>query len=135
MFMAEKLGTTETQRNSSYLESPPLYTFFMLVKTTPRWLQAPESVRTAFMKDEVMPLLKRWPDVTLRYYDAEFFTTRCSDVMVWETKNLVAYQALVEKLRDTFFWDTYFEIVEIIPAMEVASASLDNAPAVDQATS
>jgi Darcynin, domain of unknown function len=133
--MAEKLGTTETQHSSSNTESPASYTFFMLIKTTTRWLQAPESERVAFMKAEVMPLLKRWPNVTLRYYDAEFFTTRCTDVMVWETENLLAYQALIEKLRDTLFWDTYFEIVEIIPAVEVAYANLGDAPVVGLATS
>ncbi len=101
----------------------PTYTIFMLIKTTPRWLQMPIPERMAFMHKEVTPLLKRWSDVRLRYYDAEFFTARCTDVAVWETRNLISFQAIIEKLRETLFWDTYFEVVEIIPAIEDAYAN------------
>jgi hypothetical protein len=109
------------------------YTFFMLVKTTARWLQAPAQERMAFLQTDVTPLLKRWPDVSLRYYDSEFFTTRCTDVIVWETENIASYQALIEKLRDTLFWDTYFEVVEIIPAIEDAYADFNEAPLINPA--
>jgi hypothetical protein len=32
------------------------------------------------------------------------------------------YQFLIEELRETRFWGTYFEIVEIVPAIENAYA-------------
>jgi hypothetical protein len=28
--------------------------------------------------------------------------------LIWETEKLVSYQALLEKLPDTLYWDTYF---------------------------
>lgn len=99
------------------------YTFFMLVKTTPRWLQTPVPERVVFLRTDFSPVLQRWPDVRMRYYDAEFFTTRCSDVIVWETENIVSFQAVIEKLRETRFWDTYFEVIDIIPAIEDAYAN------------
>jgi hypothetical protein len=136
--MDEISVTTDPQRAFPAAErSAPAratrYTFFMLVKTTARWLQAPVQERMSFLQTEVTPLLKRWTDVTLRYYDAEFFTTRCTDVIVWETENIASYQAVIEKLRETLFWDTYFEVVEIIPAIEDAYADFYEAPLINPA--
>lgn len=104
-------------------EGGTTYTFFMLVKTTPRWLQTSAKDRMAFLRAEVAPLLKRYSNVSMRYYDAEFFTTRCTDVVVWKTQDIPSFQALIEGLRETLFWDSYFEVVEIIPAIEDAYAS------------
>ena len=54
--------------------------------------------------------------------DAEFYDARVSDVLVWETADQAAYRAIVEGLRETPFWDHYFHIVDIIPAIENAYA-------------
>jgi Darcynin, domain of unknown function len=43
-------------------------------------------------------------------------------VLLWETSDVQDYQSLVEDLRATLFWGTYFEIIEIIPAVENAYA-------------
>lgn len=95
-----------------------VYTFFMLIKTSPQWLQMSIEDRRTFFNRELAPIMRRWSAVKVRYYDAEFFTARCSDLVVLETEDLVAYQAVIEKLRETLFWDTYFQILEIIPARE-----------------
>jgi hypothetical protein len=41
---------------------------------------------------------------------------------MWETSDMQDYQSLVEDLRSTLFWGTYFEIIEIIPEIENAYA-------------
>ena len=43
-------------------------------------------------------------------------------MLVWETADQAAYRAIVEGLRETPFWDHYFHIVDIIPAIENAYA-------------
>ncbi|KRB52386.1 MAG: darcynin family protein [Pseudomonadota bacterium] len=97
-------------------------TVFMLIKTTPAWLALPPKARFAFFDAHVRPLLAARPQVRLRYFDAEFYTARCTDVMMWETSDQSAYRAIVEELRETLFWDHYFQIVEIVPAVEDAYA-------------
>ncbi len=42
---------------------------------------------------------------------------------MWEAKHHHAYELLVEALRETPFWDRYFEIVEILPGVENAYAA------------
>ena len=60
--------------------------------------------------------------VSMRFFDSEAFHSRFTDVIMWETASIMAYQAVVEELRETLFWDTYFEIVEIVASIEDAYA-------------
>lgn len=103
-------------------EKPLTYAYFMLVKTTTTWLQLTPPERFAFLETVIKPLLKNNAQVRMRFFDAEAFTGRVSDVLLWETPAVAAYQTLVEQLRETLFWGTYFEVVEIIPALENAYA-------------
>ena len=100
------------------MTQPLTHTIFMLVKTTKAWLAMNPPARFAFLGDVVVPILKAHPAVKLRFFDAEGFNARVTDVAVWETTDLSAYQKLVDRLRETPFWDGYFEIVEIVPAVE-----------------
>ncbi|WP_205982478.1 darcynin family protein [Paraburkholderia sp. Ac-20340] len=94
-------------------------TVFMLVKSLPAWLELPPDARQRALRDHVMPLLERHRDqVRLRLYDVEFYATRVTDVWMWDAESHQAYEQLVETLRDTPFWDRYFEIVEILPGVE-----------------
>ncbi|MCA2977046.1 MAG: darcynin [Myxococcaceae bacterium] len=95
----------------------------MLVKTTTAWLAKPPKERFAFLGASIEPILARHPAVKMRFFDAEAFSARVSDVIVWETQALGEYQAIVEALRETEFWGTYFEVVDIIPSIENAYAS------------
>jgi chlorite dismutase len=109
-------------------EKPVLMTVFMLVKTTPDWLALPDDARARALAEHVEPALKRHgTDVRLRYYDAEFYSARVTDLWVWEVRDHEAYQSMIEALRDTPFWDRYFQILDIIPAVEDAYAR-DRAP-------
>ncbi|MBD2665804.1 darcynin family protein [Richelia sinica] len=99
------------------------HTFFMLVKTTATWLQISPKERFEFLEKMILPILKTHPSVQMRFFDSEAFSGRFTDVLMWETVEIQEYQFLVEKLRETLFWGTYFEIVEIVPAIENAYAS------------
>jgi hypothetical protein len=101
---------------------PVTHTYFMMVKTTNRWLALPPKERFAYFAAKLEPLLRAQPAVKLRYFDSEAFSARYTDVLLWETSEAWAYQAIVEALRETEFWGTYFEIVEIVPAIENAYA-------------
>lgn len=98
-------------------------TVFMLVRALPAWLALPPAERFAYLEANMRPLLVQHPAVKLRFYDAEFYDARVSDVFVWETRDQAAYRALIEGLRETLFWDHYFQIVDILPAIENAYAT------------
>ncbi|MBD2773945.1 darcynin [Iningainema sp. BLCCT55] len=76
-----------------------------------------------FLSKIISPILKKHPSVQMRFFDSEAFSGRFTDVLMWETAEVQEYQFLVERLRETLFWGTYFEIVEIIPAIENAYAN------------
>jgi Darcynin, domain of unknown function len=102
---------------------PTTYTFFMLVKTTNAWLAKPPKARFAFLGEAIEPILKRRPAVKMRFFDAEAFSARVTDVVVWETRDLGEYRALIDDLRETEFWGALFDVVEIVPAVENDYAS------------
>lgn len=98
------------------------HAFFMLARTTTEWLQLEPDLRFEFLGDAIAPILKRHPDVSMRFFDSEAFHAGCSDVVFWETHERLEYQAIVEELRETPFWGRYFEVVSIVPAIENAYA-------------
>ena len=98
------------------------FTLFMLVKTTPQWLALTPPERFAFVEKTIKPILGKHPEVKLRFFDVEAFAARFSDVLMWETADLERYQSLVEHLRETPFWDVYFQVLEILPGIENAYA-------------
>ena len=103
--------------------TPTPLTVFMLVRTTPNWLALTPSERSAFVDDHLRPILTANPAVGLRYFDAEFFSARITDVLVWTTPDVPTFQPVVESLRETPFWGTYFEVVEILTGIEEAFAA------------
>lgn len=96
----------------------PRQTYFMLVKTTNAWLQVPVKERFKFKENIIKPILEKYPTVKMRFFDSEAFSGHVTDVLMWETANVIDYQFLIDELRETPFWGTYFEVVEIIPAIE-----------------
>jgi hypothetical protein len=103
------------------------HTIFMLVKTTTNWIALPTSERFDFLGSTIQPILAAHPTVKMRFYDSEFFNARVSDVVVWETKDLPAFRSLVDRLRETKFWGAYFDIVDIVPAVENAYTETNDA--------
>lgn len=104
------------------------YTFFMLLRSTPDWLRLGRDQRQRFLADHVRPVFARYPAVSLRFYDAEAFSGRCTDVAVFESDDLQAYTFLIDGLRDTaFFAQPYFEVLDIVPAVEDGYVEYDRA--------
>ena len=94
---------------------------FWLVKTTPAWLLMPPmgaGGRFDFVEKVLKPIVGAHPGAQLRFFDAEAYTAKCTDVMLWTVSRMEDYNALVESLRETAFWDTYFQILQIIPTVE-----------------
>ncbi|MER7915640.1 MULTISPECIES: darcynin family protein [unclassified Streptomyces] len=97
---------------------PPV-TAFMLVKTTPEWLALTVQERVDAFTTQVRPAIEaRTTGVRSRFYDTEFYSTRVTDVWVWEAEDHHAYQLLIDALRETPFWDRYFEIVDLLVGTE-----------------
>ncbi len=99
------------------------HSIFMALRTTRRWLALAPADRFAFVDATIRPLLAAHPAVRLRYFDAEAYGADVTDVALWETDDLKAWQCLVEGLRESRFWDDYFRVVAIIPAVENGFAS------------
>jgi Darcynin, domain of unknown function len=98
------------------------HVYFMLVKTTNIWLQLSSKERFQFLETTISPILQKYPSVKMRFFDSEAFSGHYTDVLMWEASEVKDYQFLVEELRETRFWGTYFEIIEIVPAIENAYA-------------
>ena len=101
----------------------PALTVFMLVKTTPEWLGFTVERRNELARTQFTPILeKHKAGVSLRFFDIEFYSARVTDLWMWDARDHHAYEMLVEDLRETAFWDRWFEIVEILPGVEDAYA-------------
>ncbi len=100
-------------------ETAPVVTAFMLIKTTPEWLAMTPHERVEALNTKVMPMVKaKTTGVRSRFYDTEFYSTRVTDVWVWEADDHAAYQLLIDALRETPFWDRYFKIVDLLVGVE-----------------
>ncbi|MFE9480479.1 darcynin family protein [Streptomyces spororaveus] len=94
-------------------------TAFMLIKTMPEWLaMTPKERMDAFVTRVVPAIRARTTGVRSRFYDTEFYSTRVTDVWVWEADDHDAYQRLVDALRETPFWDRYFQVVDLLVGTE-----------------
>ncbi|MER5566094.1 MULTISPECIES: darcynin family protein [Streptomyces] len=98
--------------------TPPV-TAFILVKTTPEWLAMTVQQRVDAFTTQVLPAIEaKTTGVRSRFYDTEFYSARVTDVWVWEADDHRAYQLLIDALRETPFWDRYFEVVDLIVGTE-----------------
>lgn len=98
-------------------------TIYMLVKTTPEFLAMSVRDRLEFGRRELQPILDEFRDrIRLRWFDTEFYNARITDVVVFEAKDHRSYELVCEKLRETPFWDRYFQIEDILPGKENAWA-------------
>jgi Darcynin, domain of unknown function len=96
----------------------PRFTIFVFLRALPAWLALPREQRRALAEANVAAALKG-SGVALRHFDAEAFTAICSDISLFEADDLIAFYAVMERLRDSvLFTKPYFELVQIIPAIE-----------------
>jgi hypothetical protein len=97
-------------------------TVFFLVGAEQAWLLLSPAERQQFVTAVLGPILAKHAQVRLRFFDAEAWHARVSDVLMWEFADEHAYRSLVEHLRETPFWGRYFSVHEIIPCVEDAYA-------------
>ena len=95
------------------------YTFFLMLVATEHWLSLSRPERHRLSHEHVGASLHKFPELRLRYFDAEAFTADCSDVMMIQAGDLTAYYDFIETLRDSpMFTVPYFRVVRIIPTIE-----------------
>lgn len=104
------------------------YAFFVLLRATPAWLALSRERRGKLGAEHLQPLVQRAaPLLTMRYFDADAFTAACSDVMLIETDDPSHHYFFMEALRDTPLLSApYFEVVQIIPAVEDGFKAYDS---------
>jgi hypothetical protein len=104
----------------------PVMSFFVSLRSQPAWLALSRQQRADYLAAHVRPHFARYPQVGLRFYDAEAFSGRCTDIMVFETADLRAYSFLIDALRDeAFFGLPYFQVLDVTPAIENGYAEYD----------
>jgi hypothetical protein len=89
----------------------------------PSWLRLSRADRNAIGSTALADALKdnalKDDALTIRNFDAEAFTGFCSDVAVFEADDLIDFYFVMERLRDSaLFAKPYFELVQIVPAIE-----------------
>ncbi|WP_328759795.1 darcynin family protein [Streptomyces sp. NBC_00271] len=100
-------------------KTEPPVTAFILVKTTPEWLALTVQQRVDAFTTQVLPAIEaKTNGVRSRFYDTEFYSARVTDVWVWEAEDHHAYQLLIDALRETPFWDRYFEVIDLLVGTE-----------------
>lgn len=95
------------------------FTVFMLLTALPSWLCRSRAERGRISEETLGAALGGHPAVTMRFFDAEAFSGRCSDVVMFTTDDLSDYYVLVEELRDgPLFTEPYFRVEDIIVTIE-----------------
>lgn len=103
------------------------FTAFLHLRALPAWLALPRETRGEIAAKALDHAL---PDntFTLRFFDAEAFHGRISDVAMLTATDPRAYYFAIERLRDTpLFATPYFDLVDIIPAYENGFREFENA--------
>lgn len=97
---------------------PVTHTIFLLLRALPAWLQLPRAERQRIAQAALAQALGEG-GLTFRFFDAEAFHARVSDIACFETQDLERYYFAMERLRDSpLFAVPYFEMQEIVPAIE-----------------
>jgi hypothetical protein len=107
--------------------APRKYTIFVQVKTRDAWLALTPQDRLSYIGKNVFPLLARNQAIKVRFFDAEFYTARISDMMVVETTDLRQYERFIDGLRDQEFWHKYFDVLDIFMTTENPMVDFTNA--------
>jgi len=95
------------------------YTFFIHLRALPAWLTLPREKRAEFSKQKLEPIFEKYPTVKVWWYDVEAFSTKASDIAVFETTSLQDHYFVIDAIRVSEFCTVpYFELVEIIPVIE-----------------
>lgn len=95
------------------------FAFFALVRALPAWLALSREDRNKIWEKELGVVIEKYKQVSIRTFDAEAFSTRCSDIILFETSDIEAYYFLIEEIRDSRICTVpFFEFIDIIPTIE-----------------
>lgn len=93
-------------------------TVFLLLEATPAWLALSREERSQIADPAMADAFAR-PGLSCRYFDAEAFHARISDVAMIEADSPQDYYFAIERLRDSdLIARGYFRMVDIVPAYE-----------------
>ncbi|PTL76225.1 darcynin family protein [Vitiosangium sp. GDMCC 1.1324] len=96
------------------------YTIVLTYTFATEWLQKSWKERGAFEREHLQPIFAKYANtVQPRFYDAEAFSTRCSDFVILETEDLKQYYFLIEELRESrLFSEGLIEFKDITIGVE-----------------
>lgn len=95
-----------------------MFSVFVLLKTKADWLRLERGRRNEIADNAFSQIFKN-DSISVRLFDAEAFTSRCTDVALFQMEDIKEYYFAMERLRDSILiTHPYFEIVEIIPSIE-----------------
>jgi hypothetical protein len=99
--------------------STPNYAIFHLVRFTPAWLALPREDRRAVAREIEALVAASAGAVSIRWFDAEAFSAKATDVLFVETRDLFAYYRFWEHVRDTtLFTVPYVHEEQIVVSIE-----------------
>ncbi|WP_158968602.1 darcynin family protein [Chachezhania sediminis] len=96
-------------------------TIFLMLRANPSWLALPRHERSRIGEAALAEAFGEFGDkgLSLRFFDAEAFNARVSDVAMIEAGDPKTWYFAMERLRDSpLIADGHFEVVEIVPAFE-----------------
>lgn len=98
---------------------PRKYTFFVHMDARKEWLRLSRQERNEYFGKVQDDIFSKYPSVSVRLFDVEAFSSKCSDIAMYETENIQDYYFLIEELRDSEIYTVpYFDVVDIFPALE-----------------
>lgn len=83
-------------------QSNKKFTIFCYFHVTPEWLALSKDERVAVRDRAFVPIFMRYREqVSVRLFDTWAFTQTSTDIIMFETPNLMAYYALMDELKNT----------------------------------
>lgn len=97
----------------------PHYAIFHLVTFTPAWLALSRQRRREIADGVVALLSTTHGAVSVRWFDAEAFSAKTTDVLLVETEDLFEYYRFWERVRDTsLFTEPYMVENQVVVGIE-----------------
>jgi hypothetical protein len=96
------------------------FTIFAYFHVTPEWLSLTKDERIATRDRAFIPIFSRYREqVSIRLFDTWAFTHTSTDMLMFETPNLMAYYALMDELKNTeIFSKNLLKRAETVVAVE-----------------
>jgi hypothetical protein len=92
---------------------------FVHLSALPAWLELSREQRHDVIDRHAIPILARYPEVSVRWIDLEAFTADSSDLLLAETQDLRSWYHMFEALRDIpLFTVPYFRLDRLLIGAE-----------------